>query len=426
MSKVRFILVALICESPAILLWDGLITRSLVTGAVAAAMMITVRALRPGETKFFASIIRPLVVTAAVLALWMAVQVIPLRALAHPIWKSAEVALGHPLIGTISIDPGASVLALSQYLAMIAVAFLSAAVAVDRQRAEWLLFALTGACTLIGLIVLLHVSFSSGAGLPLFVPAQAIDCASIGTIIASAATIRAIERYETRRSSPPALLRTFITSSVALVICILAVLLGGARQVLVAVACGCATLVWIRIMRRFALPGLTFTVVIVSVTLVAIFLAMVRPIEGGKTLLLAFATSSSATTAASERMLADTPLAGTGAGTFAALLPIYREINDSPTGPIAATAAAIVAIELGKPMFWLIVFTTVAFIFMLFRASLHRGRDSFYPAMGGACLVTLLVLAFSNAGLLGTAISLITAAALGLAFAQSKSRTIQS
>jgi len=425
-SKVRFILVALICESPAILLWDGLITRSLVTGAVAAAMMITVRALRPGETKFFVSIIRPLVVTAAVLALWMAVQVIPLRALAHPIWKSAEVALGHPLIGTISIDPGASVLALSQYLAMIAVAFLSAAVAVDRQRAEWLLFALTGACTLIGLIVLLHVSFSSGAGLPLFVPAQAIDCASIGTIIASAATIRAIERYETRRSSPPALLRTFITSSVALVICILAVLLGGARQVLVAVACGCATLVWIRIMRRFALPGLTFTVVIVSVTLVAIFLAMVRPIEGGKTLLLAFATSSSATTAASERMLADTPLAGTGAGTFAALLPIYREINDSPTGPIAATAAAIVAIELGKPMFWLIVFTTVAFIFMLFRASLHRGRDSFYPAMGGACLVTLLVLAFSNAGLLGTAISLITAAALGLAFAQSKSRTIQS
>ena len=426
MSKVRFILVALICESPAILLWDGLITQSLVTGTVTAAMMITVRALRPGETKFFVSIIRPLVVTAAVLALWMAVQVIPLRALSHPIWKSAEVALGHPLIGTISIDPGASVLALSQYLAMIAVAFLSAAVAVDRQRAEWLLFALTGACTFIGLLVLLHVSFSSGAGLPLFVPAQAIDCASIGTIIASAATIRAIERYETRRSSPPALLRTFITSSVALVICILAVLLGGARQVLVAVACGCATLVWIRIMRRFALPGLTFTVVIVSVTLVAIFLAMVRPIEGGKTLLLAFATSSSATTAASERMLADTPLAGTGAGTFAALLPIYREINDSPTGPIAATAAAIVAIELGKPMFWLIVFTTVAFIFMLFRASLHRGRDSFYPAMGGACLVTLLVLAFSNAGLLGTAISLITAAALGLAFAQSKSRTIQS
>ena len=179
-------------------------------------------------------------------------------------------------------------------------------------------------------------------------------------------------------------------------------------------------------MRRFALPGLTFTVVIVSVTLVAIFLAMVRPIEGGKTLLLAFATSSSATTAASERMLADTPLAGTGAGTFAALLPIYREINDSPTGPIAATAAAIAAIELGKPMFWLIVFTIVAFIFMLFRASLHRGRDSFYPAMGGACLVTLVVLAFSNAGLLGTATSLITAVALGLAFAQSKSRTIQS
>ena len=426
MSKVRFILVALICESPAILLWDGLITQSLVTGTVAAAMLITVRALRPGETKFFVSTIRPLVVTAALPALWMAVQVIPLRALSHPIWKSAEVALGHPLIDTISIDPGASVLALGQYLTMIAIAFISGAVAVDRQRAEWLLFALTGACTLIGLIVLMHVSFPSGAGLPPFVPAQAIDCAAIGTIIASAAGIRAIERYQTHRSSPPALLRTFITSSVALVICILAVVLGGAPQMLVAAACGCVMLVWIKIMRRFALLGGTFTVIIALATVAAIFLAMVRPIEGGKTLLLAFATSSSATTAASERMLADTPLAGTGAGTFAALLPIYREINDSPTGPIAATAAAIAAIELGKPMFWLIVFTIVAFIFMLFRASLHRGRDSFYPAMGGACLVTLVVLAFSNAGLLGTATSLITAVALGLAFAQSKSRTIQS
>ena len=203
MSKVRFILVVLICESPAILLWDGLITQALVTGAVAAAMMITARALRPDETKFFVSIIRPLAVTAAVPALWIVMQVLPLRALAHPMWKSAETALGQPLADTISIDLGVSVLALGQYLSTIAVVFLSAAIAVDRRRAEWLLFALTGACTLIGLIVLIHVSFPSGSGLPRFVPAPAIDCAAIGTIIASAAGIRAIERYETRRSSLP-------------------------------------------------------------------------------------------------------------------------------------------------------------------------------------------------------------------------------
>ena len=161
MSKVRFILVALICESPAILLWDGRITQALVTGAIAAAMLITVRALRPDETKFFVSIIRPLAATAAVPALWIVTQVLPLRALAHPMWKSAETALGHPLADAISIDLGVSVLALGQYLSTIAIVVLSTAIAIDRRRAEWLLFALTGACALIGVIVLIQIGRAS-------------------------------------------------------------------------------------------------------------------------------------------------------------------------------------------------------------------------------------------------------------------------
>ena len=74
-------------------------------------------------------------------------------------------------------------------------------------------------------------------------------------------------------------------------------------------------------------------------------------------------------------------------------------------------------------MLWLTVAATVAFIIMLLRASLQRGRDLFYPAMGGGCLITLLLLAFTNAGLLGAATGLIVAATLGLAFAQSQSRT---
>ena len=120
-------------------------------------------------------------------------------------------------------------------------------------------------------------------------------------------------------------------------------------------------------------------------------------------------------------VLEDAPLVGTGAGTFAALAPIYREIDDPPPDPLAATAAAAFAIELGKPMFWLIAAATAGCIFILLRASLHRGRDSFYPAMGGSCLITLLLLSFNNAGLFGTASSSIAAAVIGLAIAQSKS-----
>ena len=122
-------------------------------------------------------------------------------------------------------------------------------------------------------------------------------------------------------------------------------------------------------------------------------------------------------------MLDDAPLVGTGAGTFAALAPIYREIDDPPPNSVAATAAAAFAIELGKPMFWLIAAATAGSIFILLRASLQRGRDSFYPAMAGSCLITLLLLSFNNAGLFGTATSLIAAAVIGLGIAQSKSRT---
>jgi hypothetical protein len=76
-------------------------------------------------------------------------------------------------------------------------------------------------------------------------------------------------------------------------------------------------------------------------------------------------------------------------------------------------------------MLLLIAMATAVAIIALLRASLQRGRDSFYPAMGGSCLVTLLLLAFVNAGLLATPVSLIAAATLGLAVVQSKSRTVR-
>ena len=46
--------------SPAILLWSGLIMQGLVAGIVVVALPITARTLRPGETGFLVSTIRPL------------------------------------------------------------------------------------------------------------------------------------------------------------------------------------------------------------------------------------------------------------------------------------------------------------------------------------------------------------------------------
>jgi hypothetical protein len=417
--KVGLILVILICASPVMLLWDGPIMQGLVTGVVAVALAITAQTLRLGETEFVVSIIRPLVAIAAVPALWVLVQLLPLRLLVHPIWKSAETALRHPVAGTISVDPGASVIALGQYLSVIAVAFLSAAVAVNRERAEWILFALTAAVTAVALMIM--------TSLATFAQAQAIDCVAIGTIIASAACIRTIERYETRRSSPqrsvPALLWTFVACSAALAICG-AVVLGATRQILIATVYGIFALTCISIIRRVALGPIGIMAVAAPILGAAILLLAYQALERGTSVPLAFVGASDPRLVAlSERVLHDAPLAGTGAGTFAALAPIYRQIDDPPPGSTAATAAAAFAIELGKPMFWLIAVAAVGSIFSLLRSSLRRGRDSFYPAMGGSCLITLLLLSINNAGLFGTASSSMVAAVIGLAIAQSKSRT---
>jgi len=395
--------------------------QGLVAGIVAVALAITARALRPGETEFLVSIVRPPAVIAAVPALWVLVQVLPLSVLAHPIWKSAETALGHPIAGTISVDPGASVIALGQYLSVVGVVFLSAAVAVDRQRAEWILFALTAVGVALALML-----FFRGVEFPMFARAQAIDCVSMGTIVAGAACIRTIERYETRRSSRSVsvLLWTFVACSTALMICCAVELFGATRETLIATVYGIFALICISLVRRFALGAVSTAAIAAPALGAAILLLAYHPVERGTSVPLALTGASDPSLIAlNERVLYDAPFVGTGAGTFAALAPIYRQIDDPPPGSTAATAAAAIAIELGKPMFWLITVAAAVSIFILLRTSLRRGRDSFYPAMGGSCLITLLLLSFNNAGLFGTASGLIAAAVIDLAIAQSKSRT---
>ena len=103
-------------------------------------------------------------------------------------------------------------------------------------------------------------------------------------------------------------------------------------------------------------------------------------------------------------------------------MPIYREIGDLPNLTSSnrggcrcdrVRKADVLADRGGD----------TGSIVILLRASLRRGRDSFYPAMAGSRPIALLLFSFINPGLLGTATSLIAAAVIGLGIAQSKSRT---
>jgi hypothetical protein len=423
----RAILIALICASPASLLWNDLITQGIIAGIIAVALAISALTLRPGETNFLISVIRPWLVIAAIPALWIALQALPLRAFAHPIWQSAGAALGYPIAGAISVDPGATVLALGQYLSLAAVALLSAAVGVDRQRAESILIALTAAATATALIMLSHDLLLPGDWLSGFAHAQALNCATMGMIIAGSSCIRTIERQQSRQSSPQqghSLRPTFLASAGALLICLVAVLVVAPKEALFATAYGFLALVAIIAIRRFDLRLLGTLGIVLPALGAAILLIGAHPTERAMSVTLDFA-GQSPLVSLTERILDDAPLVGTGAGTFAAIAPLYRDMNDPSFVPVAATAAASFAIELGQPVLWLIVVATVGAIILLLRASLQRGRDSFYAAMGGSSLLALLLLAFNNAGLLGTATGLMIAAVLGLAAAQSKSRTLQ-
>jgi hypothetical protein len=428
----RLILVALICASPAILLFDGPITHSLVAGVTVGGMLILLRTMRPGETNFLLSIARPGVFLVAVPALWMLIQALPFGVLAHPIWNSAEAAVGHPIMGAISIDIGASIMALGQYLTLIAIVIWSAAVAVERQRAEWILFSLMVATALIALTAVVTELIGStalSAAPASLARMQAVDCAAMGVVIAGATAIRTLERYETRHASPdrsvPVLIGIFVACAAALAICVAALILSAKANVLVATGYGAAGLAAVVFIRRLGFGSWGILAIVLPGVALAAFLAASNPALGTKNFSLIFATQApESLLGTTQRILADAPLWGNGAGTFSTIAPIYSNIDERIPVSGAPTVAAAAAIELGSPLLWFIVVTTIGAIVVLFRAALQRGRDSFYPTAGAACLLTLLFLGFVNVGLLGMASAIVAAATVGLAFAQSKSRSV--
>ena len=425
MLLVRNLLIALICAAPLMLLSDSLIVQGLVAGVGAVAVAISCVTLRSGEAGFFISIARPLLLAAAIPALWMLLQILPLGILVHPIWSSAQAALHHRINGRISIDPALSLIALGQYLSLTAIAFLTGAIAVDRQRAERILFALTIAVGIASFIVIVHQLLLPGAWLAEGARTAAIDCASLGTIIAGAACIRALNRHEraARLQSELTEPLTIINCSISLLICAAAVALGATRELLFATGCGLLALAYQLIIRRLGFGLLGTAVLAAPAIWIAVVLVATRPVPHDVSLLLAFAGESAPRSIAlSQRMLDDTPVVGTGAGTFTALAPIYREVDDPPADFPAPTTAVAIAIEYGKPMLWLIVAATAALIILLLHASLQRGRDSLYSAIAGSCLLTLLLICFTNAGFFKTTPALLIAVTIGLGLAQSKSR----
>jgi hypothetical protein len=427
-------LVLLIVTTPVIFIFDGPIIHGLVIAAAAVSAAIVALRIRPAEAGFLSTVTRLMAIIAAIPALWILFQVLPLKTvgLAHPIWESAAAALGRPLAGSISIDPGATLISLARYLSAVAIAFVAAAVAIDRRRAEWVLFALTAATTIIALMVLAaglgnFTFLSKSIGSP--ASAATTDSAGLGIILAVATALYTIERAKTQQlgqgESAVWLRLTSAACLIAVAICSLAVFVGATSQTYFAVSYGVATFAVAIVGRRFRLGPWGYSAIVSVALVVGIAAVALQPRRQTMDLTLAFAARAPAPLiAVTQRVLTETRWTGTGVGTFAAVLPIYRDIDELAAGSIAPTAASAIAVELGRPFLWAILIAAMALALTLLRGAVRRGRDSFYSMAGASSIVAITLLAFGNMGMFSTPVLVIAAAAVGIAIAQSKSRSI--
>lgn len=425
MSAAFLLVIGLIGISPALLVIDGLIVHALITAATALGVIIVALSIRPGEGEHLAKIFRPVAALALIPALLMLLQLAPIPGLIHPLWASAREALDASLAGAVTVDRGATLVTFTQWTTAAGLVFAGAAVTIDRARAEATLFALSAVTTLAALALIgLGLSGLRAAGDAAFGSDTTLPAlTALGIIVNTAAADRAVERYETRRSSAGGasmFLRALALAVGALAICAAALIAFSSGATQFAAGCGFAAFAIIVVIRRLGLRAWEAALIAVIALVVVGLIAFAN--WGSGDLTLRFASNAIAVPVA-QSMLADTNWFGNGAGSFSSLLPIYRAIDAAELR--VPTAAAATAIEMGRITMWLFLALGLGLFALLLRGALTRGRDSFFPTAGTAAALMLMIEAFSDASLFASAVTVIAAATIGLGLGQGESRTAQ-
>lgn len=424
MSFALAILLGLVSLCPAIVTVDAPLPYYLIPFLLAAGLMITSVKLPEGEAQHLAKVIsRPVVLLAAFPVALIILQLLPLSFLANPVWTSVSPGFPHGISGSISVDIGATAIALVRYLSTVGMVMLAAGVAVNRERAKSVLIGATAAAILISFAMLLHDFFGLNI---LAMREQALDSACLGVTLSLSCGLLVLERHETRRTVNDQTRRKFLTGMVAsligFVICASAVGMAKSGSLIFAAGAGVLTFVSVTAIRRWSLGpvgagAIGITAIVIAASLVTVAASDPDP-------RFAFVKKDSAAVELTQRILNDAPFFGDGAGSFSALLPIYQSSETGLRDAEAVTAAAKLSIEMGRAMLWVAVLAASFAVFMLLRGASQRGRDSFYAAGAGACLVTLMILAFINVAASGLGVVLLFAAIFGLGLTQSKGRVL--
>ncbi|MGY3411099.1 hypothetical protein ACVWZV_007212 [Bradyrhizobium sp. GM5.1] len=343
----------------------------------------------------------------------MALQVVPMPmdTLGNPIWATASAALSEPLAEKITVDMGATMLSLAQYCAVLAAALVTAVITLDRYRAAQVLHILLSIAT----IATAMWFGTAGVAGP-----DGSTVAVLGVLLSCATAIRAADQIA-RHSRPgtvaPVPLLALSAATIAMIVCLAALLIRTNSTAVVAALLGSAILLSVFVIRRWFL-GLWGTAGVFA-TAAIFFIASVTviPFRTNTDVTIALSTSSQIAT---ERMLQEVRPAGSGAGASTVLLPLYRDIGIGAPRE-RPTAAAAMVIDMGWAFLCGLVVIAMLGACILIRRSLSRAYDYVYPALGAGASIALTILAFADHGILGLGASLLVAALFGLAFGQSVS-----
>ncbi len=412
----------LIALFPVLTMQGGLLAQSLFSAFAALVMAAAGVAARAADVQFAAQVTQRLGLMAAVPAVWMIIQLLPVPfpALSHTIWINANEALDQKAWGHISVDLGKTLEALTFYLANIALILSTILVARDYQRAGRL-FILLGAITVLTVLALLANQafhfFDNASGYP----QQGLGAASaLGLVLSLAIGAFGVERHGalTKRSG-----RIFLFSSVAgVLICGAGLAAAANANTAIIAAFGAAIFLSIRLARTLRLATWTIAILLATIVAAAAMIVVWR-FDTHRTLspLLQFATATPASSlAVAQRLLADTGWFGAGAGTYTVLLPIYQDFATAVTQ--LPSTASVLTVELGLPMVLIAVGIGLWLVVRLYSGALRRGRDSFYAAAAASGAVILVGEAFCDASLLQAGIAATGGVLIGIGLAQSVSR----
>ncbi len=247
---------------------------------------------------------------------------------------------------------------------------------------------------------------------------------NLGMLLSASLIISALDQYQLRREGAgigSGLLAEFCAGGAVFAICFLTAAIDAPGFILVAGLCGLVPVFLVAFLRHVPSHGWEKSIVAGIVVIVAAVMVISRFEKGSGDIALRVAEGTPAQTAIAARMLADAGPLGMGAGTYGALVPIYRGIDDPPAVFAAPSGAAEIAIELGRSALAILLVIGAVLAIILFRRALARGRDSLYAAAGSGCLVLLILEMFGDASLTAASLAVLAAITIGLALGQSLS-----